>query len=1422
MQACHDEPSEGTAANIPMESVSPLRDNDVLFGRGKGPQYHPGNVAFRALVDSRKADYWSENQEAGYKTQLANDIYDAIVTPASSDQPGGRFLKQEDDMDAIRAELQAGRSVSKYDGKYYIEVPRKLAVDKCKMALRQKVNAADQREARRRRKRLSASPRTEKSSAASVSSATVAAPDQTSSASSAIMGDATPSSLDQLDLPADLDSLQFLEADLHLLPLADATSQSLPNHHANDVNEGNASNAGKALGVCRPTTTADSGVTKTTPLCDGIQDLSLGDRGSPRLSAAIESALISIRMHQSALETSDGFDARSLGRILYDVFADASEVSDSSHLTNATPRADDGTGPAKRDRRNTASYQPLVTLGYPASVSHLVDFLLCQNPSEIFYSSSGEVESDLRGILRAKIGDDESNQPSQVGGRLYFDNNRLFGREEEIEILLSVYDRVVRDKKETRAFVTISGYSGTGKTSLVNQLSCRLHEDNASLIRCNFTEQGQSTTALFKAFDDYCRHVSGSEDKKWLGQMRRNVKDALGSNSHVLFGCLPSLRSFLCEENTPTPAAAETREDAMNQILFYFFKLVRAVSGPEHPIVFVLDDIQWCNKNTLELVKSMLRDTGIASALFIACYRDEEVGDDHCFADLFGELTMEASLPLVSISLQNVDTDGVNAFVSSVLHLNPRFTRPLAEVLHQKTQGNPMFVRQLLQSLVDDGLLLFSAFDRRWTWELGTIAAKPIATNSASFAVGMMQSYPEGIQNILRLAALLGTNCKQNLLENLLVSYGYRRQFDIAGCIRRAITLGVLVSDGSGVLYFSHDHLFQAARALTSSQEQPHAHLDIGRRLLKSVDGDISSLSPDFVTTIVDQYNEGIPLISDHEEELALVELNLLAGEGALASASYLQAAIYFLRGCGLVVEEDWENHYNTCLRLYTFSGEAQITQGMADGSIIAAKEVLKHGRTFDDKLPAQKALLTAYTIQGDHSEAIDHGLEVLRELGEDFPSDADVRQAASEADLIEICGILKTKSFDDIVCQSAIESDPTKILVMQVLMVVSRISYNKDPKLMLLLVYRMISRTMSSGLTSEASFAFAALSFALCGLGKYELSSFCARVATSLLQKFHQKYSHIVLLLLNSSILPYSQPQQACTQQLFTGYEDGMSVGAVEWALVNLSRNLQGSLFAPDPNSTLADYLKRIVKANETMVSFKHELNAVYGKLLHQAIHNLSSNDETSDPFLSLTCDEDVLSKYTPQVKSHVKRKSLTFRIWFGRLFGKYDGMKDMIGELQAIAARNPFAPSFDTHNDYFYIGLVAFAMLRSDAADKEYWKSIASTVAEKFDEWIEIGNDWNFLSKRQMLLAESAYCENDVDVAKAAYEEAIAKAKQTSFIHEEALACELAGNFYCERGDISDGRYFLEKAIETYTRWGAHRKAIHVKSVLSNYHSP
>lgn len=866
-------------ASIPPEAITPLRDNDVLFGRGKGPQYHPGNVAFRTLVDSRKAEYWSEDQAYGEKMQLAGEVYDTIVTPtASSGQLGGRFLKQTDDMDAVRAEIHAGRSVTMYGAKYYVEVPRRLAVDKCKMALRQKGSAAEQREARRR-KRLSlpggASVGSYQNAAAAAStvghnidygrpeqissammggmssfpeavmmggmssfptvhvSSSLPAPSVSTagSAAAAVAAATAPSSLD-------LDSLQ-LDADLQL-PLHGPSQQQHPVQHINDVLVAAALEAAaeafaaapQASAAAHPETIASNpqglssgllnaneyndggasnlhnfppqsfepfpfehvhhledsiGSTRTTTAWDDSQELSLGSQSQRQrdMTSLIETSLVSIQTYRSALEATAGFDANALGRILYQVFIDACEDSGTTHpnmdrrneqttsATGSNAVGGENAEPAKRERRNTGSHQSLVSLGYPVPLSNLLGCLLNQTPSEAIYSSSVEVESDLRELLQGQGSDGEEEQAHEDDGQLHFVENRIFGRDEELQVLLSAYDRVVRDGNERRSFVTISGYSGTGKTSMVNQLGGRLLADKASLVRCSFSAQGQSMSALFQAFDDYCRNVSGGDGRDSFDSIRRDVGEVLRDRSGILSGCLPSLRSLLGEKTDAPTTRAETKEEEMNQILFYFIKFVRAISGPDHPVVIVLDDIQWCDESCLEVVRMLLRDTEITSALFIGCYRDEVVGNDHRFSNLFGELAMEASLPMSSISLKNLDSDGVNALISSVLRLNPRYTRPLAEVLQRKTQGNPMFVRQLLRSMVDDGLLTFSVIDRRWQWNIEAISSTPIANNTVSLVLSMMRTYDRGVQNVLRLSALLGTTFKQEILERLFLLYEY-------------------------------------------------------------------------------------------------------------------------------------------------------------------------------------------------------------------------------------------------------------------------------------------------------------------------------------------------------------------------------------------------------------------------------------------------------------------------------------------------------------------------------------------------------------------------------------------------------------------------------------------------------------------------
>lgn len=447
------------------------------------------------------------------------------------------------------------------------------------------------------------------------------------------------------------------------------------------------------------------------------------------------------------------------------------------------------------------------------------------------------------------------------------------------------------------------------------------------MVTCKFGAQGieEPTALLFQAFDTYCKDLVQNADPALLDEMKTAIKNSLGSLSEVLIGRMPSLQ-YLVEDVGESTVEAGNKTEEIDRIAYYFTIFVRAISGPRHPLVIFLDDLQWADQGCLDLVKKLLSDAGITSVLFIVSYRDEEVTSrpEHPMAELLGEIAMDEVVPMSLISLDNLDMDSVNELLSDTLSISTRFTRPLAGVLYSKTGGNPLFVRQLLLSLSEDGLLSYSASGRRWQWDIQAIRAKSVADNTVDLIVSMMTTLGDEVQLLLRTAALLGWTFDASVLQRLL-SPTYRASSRVAEHVDTAVCSGLIAKDGSS-LHFSHDAIWQAAFSLTPISEREQAHLDLGRRLLSTIstEADLDT----FLFIIVGQYNKGASLVTTHDEKLRLAELNLKAGEKALAATSFLQASIYLLQSSVLLEPGDWASHYDLCLRIFTTCGEVQLTQG--------------------------------------------------------------------------------------------------------------------------------------------------------------------------------------------------------------------------------------------------------------------------------------------------------------------------------------------------------------------------------------------------------------------------------------------------------------------------------------------------------------
>jgi len=828
----------------------------------------------------------------------------------------------------------------------------------------------------------------------------------------------------------------------------------------------------------------------TFSVCDGgsqtssqLPEPTLVPSEHARLLAEVRSALDLVGTYRAAGKEEEGEEGgteddaaelhRALGRVLYEHFAGEAYLDDANNNgggaglassgrdsggTEIAPldsrggdgdvlEEDDGQASKRKGRRTAidstaksnnnaegSGYVPLLDLGYPIRLSTMVDCLVKAGSSATkdgacSFASAREVEEELREMLE---------QPGRYlydaaacDGHLRFAEDRLYGRSDELATLMSAYDRVIHLKEEKRGIALINGYAGTGKTSLVDQILPRLESDRASLVHCKFDIHGQEQpmSSFFRALDGYCQTLVDG-DPVLLAEIRDAINHALGPSVSLLKGQVPHLDKILGRDS-PVLQRAETT-DALSHISYSLRLFVRAISGPSHPLVFLLDDLQYADKNSADAINLLLKDADATSLLFIGCYREESLSIDHPLTESLGEIAMAAEMPMSSISLGNLDKESVNNMVSETLNMSRRLTRPLADALHTKTSGNPMFVRQLMASLNSDGLIRYSATVRRWKWNIEAIREKDVADSAVDLIIGRMKGYGREIELMLQVAACLGTSFDPTALC-LCFTGKQRNEGSVHDCLMRLEADGLINKVGT-VYRFGHDLIWQAAYALTPSSKQQSMHLHVGRQLVRNGnERERTKMGP----TIADQLNRGIELITDNAERMLLAKINLQVGQKELSSMSFLPASIYLLQGSTLVRDEDWEDHYNMCLQLFTSCAEVQLALGNSSESISLATQVLSRARSLQDKLGAYHALIQAKTMQEDDDEPVQIGLSVLEQLGESFPT--NINQALIGKELMETKHLLESSSVEKILNTEAM-ADADRVATMRFLLRVSRL----------------------------------------------------------------------------------------------------------------------------------------------------------------------------------------------------------------------------------------------------------------------------------------------------------------------------------------------------------------------------------------------
>ncbi|MBC1220656.1 AAA family ATPase, partial [Nostoc sp. UCD120] len=397
----------------------------------------------------------------------------------------------------------------------------------------------------------------------------------------------------------------------------------------------------------------------------------------------------------------------------------------------------------------------------PQVISAIIMKLLSKT-AEGRYQSAFGIKADLEtcldqleqtnSITKFAIGQHDHSSQLQIPEKLY-------GREAEINILMNAFEKVNQGNKE---LILVAGYSGIGKSALVNEIHKPVIKHRGYFIAGKF-EQFQRNipyASLIQAFQELMQQLL-TDSEAQLSTWKEKLLEALVPNAQIIIDVIPELELIIGKQTeVPQLASAE----AQNRFNLVFQKFINVFAQKEHPLVVFLDDLQWADLASLKLIQLLITDAEIQYLLLIGAYRDNEVDASHSLMLVLQEIEKNSSNVQI-VHCQNLKITHVCQLVSDTLKSNLENSKELAKLIFNKTAGNPFFINQLLKFVHQEKLLLFDFITAQWQWDIQHIQMLGITDNVVELMIGKIQKLKDSTQNILKIAACIGNRFNLNILS---------------------------------------------------------------------------------------------------------------------------------------------------------------------------------------------------------------------------------------------------------------------------------------------------------------------------------------------------------------------------------------------------------------------------------------------------------------------------------------------------------------------------------------------------------------------------------------------------------------------------------------------------------------------------------
>ncbi|MEK8128541.1 AAA family ATPase [Paenibacillus filicis] len=1049
--------------------------------------------------------------------------------------------------------------------------------------------------------------------------------------------------------------------------------------------------------------------------------------------------------------------------------------------------------------------EPLTSRHIPKPISDIVRKCLMKHPDHRYpsmFALSRDLNLALDKLLTEGFLDDYEISSEYISDQFAISES-IYGRERELSLLEKAYQRATEGSLE---ILFVSGISGIGKSYLIHEFQKSVTQQGGLFVSGKFDQFKRETPyfAIHQAGKQLQQHLLtlGANE---LDVKRNKIMQLVGANAQVLLEMNPSLESVLgSQQALPKLPPAEM----YNRLVLTLQNYLSVFSSKDQPLVVFLDDLQWADAASIQLLQDMTIGTNARHCVYIVAFRDREVGSSHPLRSLLEHVQRSKSFTYTPIRLEPLHADDLELLLEDSLKPTTQSARRLSQLMMQKTKGNPFFTKQFFRSIFDQNLLWFDYDSCLWAWDEAKIQELHMTDNVVDFMINKIVRLPEKLQLLLMHAACIGHQFTTDLLA---LSSGYDLP-DIRECLAAAEKDGLIHSSKSArpehgenrTYKFLHDRVYQAIYSLVSDEQKCLIHLHIGR-ILESRYREADTLEIN-AFEIANQLNLGASLLESSEERERLAYLNLLACRRAKSSSAYDTGLRYALHGYELLLQDPWESQYALAYALQLEKAELEYLSGYFEEAKQSFSTAIQHARTKLEKADAYTLMMVLCTNMGAHEEALRIGLEGLQLFG--IKIRPKIGKPAIIWELLKSQLRKGTRSVDDLL-DIPVMTDADHSAVMRLLLHLIAPAYYLNSELYIYLMLRMFSYSLLNGHTEASALAYSTYGVIMSSLlGRLQSGHDYGMLGVKLSDTFNDlPVKCKVYFGYGAFTSMVKGPIGTNVEQLRKAHQYGVESGDFVYAGYSITFSFFLRLFKGDH---LADVFKETEQYQNFIMKAQDADTSMILTVLQRYI--LKMREQT--PFLSsggslqMECfmSEGELAQLATYTNKAIIHTYYAMQAHTYYLFQRLHEAKKLLEEAEA-SLFTVFGMMHVNLHHFNYAMVLAGLYEQSSLSEKKRYRSRIQTSRRFLTKWAGHSPD-NFLHMQLLLDAEWNRITGNRSLAEEQYDQAIHYAGKHGFINYEAMASECAARHYMNVGKLKVARAYLHETRSLYAQHGAERK--------------